>query len=94
MQPYTPEEFVKKYCSGDLQFEPGSKFQYSNSNYFILGAVIEQLTGKPYKQVLREEILDPLGMNDSGYDEFSCRSFAPGQGLHALCRQVSERTVL
>ncbi len=71
MQSYTPEEFVKKYCSGDLQFEPGSKFQYSNSNYFILGAVIEQLTGKPYKQVLREEILAPLGMNDSGYDEFS-----------------------
>ena len=70
VRPYSPEEFVKQYCSGDLQFEPGSKFQYSNSNYFILGAVIEQLTGKPYKQVLREEILEPLGMNDSGYDEF------------------------
>ena len=94
VHPYAPEEFVKQYCSGDLQFEPGSKFQYSNSNYFILGALIEQLTGKPYKQVLREEILQPLGMNDSGYDEFPVVLPQPRQGLHALCRQIRERKVL
>jgi CubicO group peptidase (beta-lactamase class C family) len=70
LKPYTPEEFVKQYCSGDLQFEPGSKWAYSNTNYFVLGAIIEQVTGKPYKQVLREEIFQPLGMEDSGYDEY------------------------
>lgn len=66
--PFGVEDFIKKYCSGDLRFEPGSKFEYDNSGYFLLGAVIEQVTGKPYEQVLKERILDPLGMKDTGYD--------------------------
>lgn len=66
--PYGVEEFVKKYCSGDLKFEPGSKFEYDNSGYFLLGAIIEQLTGMPYEKALQERILDPLGMKDTGYD--------------------------
>lgn len=66
--PYTVEEFVKKYCSGDLAFEPGSKFAYNNSGYFLLGAIIEKVTGKTYEQALKEKILDPLGMKDTGYD--------------------------
>jgi CubicO group peptidase (beta-lactamase class C family) len=65
---YSVDEFVKKYCSGDLQFEPGSKFSYNNSGYFLLGAIIEKVTGKPYEQVLKERIFDPLGMKDTGYD--------------------------
>ncbi len=66
--PYPPAEFVAKYCSGDLQFEPGSSFRYSNSGYFILGAVIEAVAGKPYEEILKERILEPLGMRDTGYD--------------------------
>lgn len=66
--PYPVDEFVKKYCSGDLAFEPGSKFAYNNSGYFLLGAIIEKVTGKKYEQVLKERIFDPLGMKDSGYD--------------------------
>jgi CubicO group peptidase (beta-lactamase class C family) len=61
-------ELVTKYCSGDLEFEPGSKFAYNNSGYVILGAVIEQITGKSYEQVLQEHILDPVGMKATGYD--------------------------
>jgi len=66
--PYGVEEFVKKYCSGDLRFEPGSKFEYDNSGYFLLGAIIEQVTGVSYEKALQQRIFDPLGMNDSGYD--------------------------
>ena len=66
--PYSVEEFIKKYCSGDLEFEPGSKFKYNNSGYFILGAVIEQTAGKSYEEILYENIFKPLGMNSSGYD--------------------------
>jgi CubicO group peptidase (beta-lactamase class C family) len=65
---YAVEEFVKKFCSGDLQFEPGTKFHYNNSGYFILGAILEHVTGKPYEALLRESILDPLRMKDTGYD--------------------------
>ncbi|HET6977227.1 MAG TPA: serine hydrolase [Pyrinomonadaceae bacterium] len=66
--PYKVDEFVKKYASGDLEFEPGSKYSYNNSGYFLLGAIIEHVTGKPYEQVLTENIFTPLGMKNTGYD--------------------------
>ncbi|HEV7241764.1 MAG TPA: serine hydrolase [Thermoanaerobaculia bacterium] len=66
--PYTPAEFVKKFASGDLEFEPGSKFSYNNSAYFLLGAIIEKVAGKPYADVVQERIFTPLGMKSSGYD--------------------------
>jgi CubicO group peptidase (beta-lactamase class C family) len=66
--PYSVADFVKKYASNDLQFEPGSKFSYNNSGYFLLGAIIEKVTGQPYERVLKEKIFDPLGMKNTGYD--------------------------
>ena len=66
--PYKVAEFVKKYTMGDLEFEPGSKFSYNNSGYFLLGAIIEKVTGKSYEQALKDNILDPLGMKNTGYD--------------------------
>jgi CubicO group peptidase (beta-lactamase class C family) len=66
--PYEVRAFVEKYCSGDLEFEPGSTFRYNNSGYFILGAIIEQIAGKRYERVLKQRIFDPLGMTASGYD--------------------------
>ena len=66
--PYGVREFVEKFCSGDLEFEPGSKFVYDNSGYFILGAILEQVTGKPYAALLHERVLEPLGMRSTGYD--------------------------
>ena len=66
--PYTVAEFVKTYTSGDLQFEPGTKFSYNNSGYFLLGAIIEKLTGKTYAEAVRDNIFVPLGMKNSGYD--------------------------
>jgi CubicO group peptidase (beta-lactamase class C family) len=68
--PYTVDEFVTKYASNNLEFEPGSKFSYNNSGYFLLGAIIEKVTGKPYEQVVKEKIFDPLGMKNSGYDHY------------------------
>ena len=66
--PYGVSDFVKKYASGDLEFEPGAKFNYNNSGYFLLGAIVERVTGKPYEQVLKERIFDPIGMKNTGYD--------------------------
>lgn len=66
--PYPVKEFIQKYCSGDLEFKPGSKFNYNNSGYFILGAIIEEITGKTYEEVLKEKILDPVGIKSTGYD--------------------------
>ena len=54
--PYTVGAFVKKYASNDLEFEPGSKFSYNNSGYYLHGAIVEKVTGKSYEQVLKEKI--------------------------------------
>src|SRR5215831_5072972 len=69
--PFTVDDFIKKYASGDLEFEPGTKFVYSNTNYFLLGAIVEKLTGKKYEQVLKEKIFDPVGMKSTGYDHWA-----------------------
>ncbi len=66
--PASPVEFVKTFADSTLQFTPGEKFAYNNSGYFLLGHIIEEVTGKSYEQVLREKIFDPLNMNDTGYD--------------------------
>jgi len=64
---YSVKNFAQKYCGGDLEFAPGTRFNYSNSGYFLLGAILEQVSGNPYEQLLKERIFNPLGMNDSGY---------------------------
>jgi CubicO group peptidase (beta-lactamase class C family) len=66
---YTVEEMVENFCSGDLEFEPGSTYRYSNSGYYLLGAIIEKVAGKPFEQVLQERILEPVGMHNSGIDK-------------------------
>jgi CubicO group peptidase (beta-lactamase class C family) len=66
--PADVKEFITKFASGDLDFEPGSKYAYNNSAYFLLGAIIEKITGKSYAQNIQERIFDPLGMKSSGYD--------------------------
>ncbi|PKL87146.1 MAG: serine hydrolase [Ignavibacteriae bacterium HGW-Ignavibacteriae-2] len=62
------KELITKLCSDDLEFEPGEKYQYNNSGYVILGGIIEEVTGMTYEKALRKFILDPLQMNDTGYD--------------------------
>lgn len=69
--PYTPEEFVTVFKDSTLQFQPGEKYKYSNSGYFLLGVLIEKVTGKSYEQVLKDKILVPLKMNNTGYDHHS-----------------------
>lgn len=66
--PYTPTTFLKFFADSTLDFKPGEKFSYSNSGYFLLGVIIEKVTGKPYEQVLQENIFTPLHMNNTGYD--------------------------
>src|SRR5437588_3755484 len=68
--PFAVDDFIGKYASGDLEFEPGARYVYSNSGYFLLGAIVEKVTGKPYEQVLKENIFDPLGMKNTGYDHW------------------------
>ena len=65
---YRPAGLVKLFADSVLRFKPGEKFEYSNSGYILLGLIIEKVTGKSYEQVLKENILTPLKMNNTGYD--------------------------
>lgn len=68
----SPKDFAAKYCQDSvLLFEPGTKFHYCNTDYYILGLIIESLTQKPYADVLRENILNKLGMRHTGIDSFA-----------------------
>jgi len=66
--PINKPELVKKWCSGDLEFEPGTSWGYNNCGYLLLGIILERTTGKTYADLLRDGILKPAGMNDSGVD--------------------------
>lgn len=61
------DDFIKYFWNLDLEFEPGSKLKYSNSGYFVLGKIIENVTNQSYSQALKEKIFGPLGMVNSGF---------------------------
>ncbi len=69
---FQKNQFIKERLSGNLQFTPGSKYRYSNSNFYLLYAIIEKVTGKSLEQNLKERIFTPSGMTNSGLlDDFS-----------------------
>lgn len=55
-------ESVRRFASGDLTFEPGTKFDYALTNWILVVAIIEAVTGKPFQQAMRAITLDPLGL--------------------------------
>ncbi len=64
----TPVEFISRFRDLPLEFEPGTKFHYDNSGYFLLGVIVEQVSGMKYEDYLRRYVFEPLQMSDSGYD--------------------------
>jgi D-alanyl-D-alanine carboxypeptidase len=50
-----------------LQFQPGTQYSYSNSNFFALGTIIEKLTGQSYADYVQRQIFQPLGLNNTYY---------------------------
>lgn len=69
--PTTPEKLVARFRDKPLDFQPGEKWDYSNSGYVLLGYLLEKISGQSYKDFVQENIFKPLGMNDSGYDSNS-----------------------
>jgi CubicO group peptidase (beta-lactamase class C family) len=65
----TPEELVKRVQDMPLEFAPGTAMRYSNTGYVLLGIAIEKAGGAGYAAFLKQNFFDPLGMNDTGYDD-------------------------
>jgi CubicO group peptidase (beta-lactamase class C family) len=66
--PHNAEDEMALVKDKPLEFAPGSQFKYSNTNFEILGLIIEKASGKKYGDLLRERIFEPAGMKESGLD--------------------------
>src|SRR5438477_12779935 len=62
----TLNEYVKLYGSRPLRFEPGSKWEYSNYGFILLGVIIEKVSGQGYYDYVRDHVYNPAGMTASG----------------------------
>lgn len=65
--PMTPEKIIARIRDKPLKFEPGTDWEYSNSNYALLGYIVEKVSGQTYQQFVQQNIFDRLAMKDSGY---------------------------
>jgi D-alanyl-D-alanine carboxypeptidase len=61
----TPQAIANRWAKQPLDFEPGSRWQYSNTNYTLAGMVVEKASGMPFFQFIRSRILNPLGLSSA-----------------------------
>src|SRR5450759_2120122 len=69
--PLTPLQVIAHFRDLPLEFAPGTTWKYSNSGYFLLGYIIEQISGLSYEAFLQKYILTPLHLSDTGSDHNS-----------------------
>ena len=62
-----PEEVIDLFKNQPMEFAPGTKWNYNNSGFFLLGYIIEKITGKTYAEYIQENFFTPLGMTGSCY---------------------------
>ena len=95
------ESFVLDFLRDrPLDFEPGTRWSYSNSGFYLLGLIIQHLTGRDYGRYVREEIALPLGLTDT----FVCdqplaldrrtRGYRPGEGALVPSRLFTPRNIM
>ena len=65
-RPTTSAALLEKWARKPLNFDPGTRWQYSNTGYVLAGSIVEKASGRPLVEFLREKILTPLGMASAG----------------------------
>jgi CubicO group peptidase (beta-lactamase class C family) len=81
-----PEEIIEKNKALPMEFAPGTKWNYNNSGYIMLGYIIEKVSGKTYAEYLQENFFTPLGMTSSYYGDDTkiiknrASGYQPGEG--------------
>ena len=65
-KPTTPEDLLNKWAKKPLDFDPGTQWQYSNTNYVLAGKIFEKATGEQLVPFLHKNIFEPLGMATAG----------------------------
>jgi len=64
---YSVAEMIELFGPQPMEFQPGEKWAYSNSGYFLLGAILEKVSGMSYEEFMKQSIFQPLGMDHTAY---------------------------
>ena len=62
-----PSDFWRFFATSPLEFPPGSKWTYSNSNFLVLGAIVERVTGEPFAATVEKQVFVPAGLQRTSY---------------------------
>ncbi len=65
LKPTTPQKILDQWAKKPLDFDPGTKWQYSNTNYVIAGMIVEKVSGVPFFRFIEDHILSPLKMQSA-----------------------------
>ncbi len=82
--PTTPQHIVDKWAKKPLDFEPGTRWQYSNTGYVVAGMIVEKVSGEPLLTFLNQQIFGPLGMHPLDQDDTNTPAFPAGYHRFAL----------
>src|SRR5205085_8475464 len=82
--PTTPQHIVDKWAKKLLDFEPGSRWQYSNTGYVVAGMIAEKVSGEPLLTYLRRKVFGALGMHALDQDDTNTPAFPAGYHRYAL----------
>lgn len=63
------KEYLKLFWNQPLLFKPGTSYQYSSFGYFVLGVILQNVTGKSYAKLLKENIFEPLGLQNTSVED-------------------------
>jgi CubicO group peptidase (beta-lactamase class C family) len=83
-RPTTPDAIIDRWAKKPLNFDPGTKWQYSNTNYVLAGKILEKVSGKPLMTFLKDNFFEPLGMSSAGDCEEASPSDATAYTRYAL----------
>jgi D-alanyl-D-alanine carboxypeptidase len=83
-KPTTPDEILNRWAKKPLNFDPGTEWQYSNTNYVLAGRILEQVSGQELLPFLQEHFFTPLGMASAGDCEIKNPADATAYTRYAL----------
>ena len=82
--PTTPQHIVDKWAKKPLDFEPGTRWQYSNTGYVVAGMIAEKVSGESLLSYLNRKVFTPLGMHPINQDDTNTAAFPAGYHRYAL----------
>jgi D-alanyl-D-alanine carboxypeptidase len=82
-KPISPDDLIQRYASGRLDFEPSTRWSYSNTGFIILGRIVEKVSGRSFAQFLTSRIFEPLGLKQTTLSP-GARNVAAGYTTFAL----------